>query len=87
MSDENKSVQHIIVTPVKSVGVSIILTVLFGALGMLYSTVLGAVIMIVLSIIVGFLTFGFGLIFIWPIAIIWGAVATSLHNKKLLAQV
>ena len=42
--------QRVIVTPVKSMGISILLTVLFGPLGMLYSTVWGAVIMILLSL-------------------------------------
>lgn len=86
MSDENKQVQHIVVTTTKSVGVSIILTVLFGALGMFYSTIWGAVIMIFLSIIVIVATAGLGLIITWPISIIWGAMAVSSYNKKLLAQ-
>lgn len=87
MSDENKSVQHIIVTPTKSIGISIILTVLFGSLGMFYSTIWGAVIMTVLSIIVRLGTAGLGLVVMWPISIIWGAVAASSYNKKLLAEI
>jgi len=66
-------------------GISIILTVLFGPLGMLYSTIMGAIIMAVLSVIIAVFTAGLGLIITWPICIIWGAVATSSHNKKLLA--
>lgn len=76
--------QRVVVTPTKSMGVSIILTVLFGPLGMLYSTIWGGIIMGVLSLVVGLLTFGLGLIITWPICIIWAAVATSLYNQKLL---
>ena len=76
--------QPVIVAPIKSVGISILLTVLFGPLGMLYSTIQGGIIMVILSLIVGFLTFGFGLIVIWPISIIWGAVSVNSYNKKLL---
>jgi hypothetical protein len=86
MTEEHRNVQHVIVTPTKSVGIAILLTFLFGSIGMFYSTVWGAVIMIVLSIIVGILTAGLGLVLKWPISIIWGALAASSYNKKLLAS-
>ena len=54
---------------------------------MFYSTIWGAIIMTVLSTIVAVLTLGMGLLVMWPISIIWGAVAASSYNKKLLAQV
>jgi hypothetical protein len=79
--------QRIVVTPTKSMGIAILLTFLFGPLGMLYSTIPGALIMIVLSLIVALLTVGLGLFLIWPICIVWGAIATSSYNKKLLAGV
>ncbi len=87
MSDENKPVQQIIVTSTKSVAISLILTFFFGALGMLYSTIWGALIMIVISIIVATVTLGMGLFLIWPICMIWGALAAASYNKKLLAKV
>jgi len=86
MNNENNTAQPIVVTPTKSVGIAIILTVLFGSLGMFYSTIWGAIIMTILSIIVGVMTLGLGLIVMWPASVIWGAVAASLYNKKLLAQ-
>ena len=67
----------------KSVGASLLLTILFGPLGMFYSTVIGAVIMLVLYIVIGILTLGLGLIVLHPIAMIWGAIAVSTQNKKL----
>lgn len=77
--------QVVVIAPTKSVGISILLTFLFGPLGMFYSTVVGAIIMMILSLIIGIFTLGIGLVFTWPICIIWSAIAASSHNKKLLA--
>lgn len=52
---------------------------------MFYSTVLGAIVMIIVNLIVGLLTFGFGLILTIPIGVIWAAIAANSHNKKLMA--
>ncbi|MGA8833712.1 MAG: hypothetical protein WB554_19095 [Desulfomonilaceae bacterium] len=84
MTDHGELPRQIIVTPTKSVGISIILTVVFGPLGMFYSTITGAIIMLIISGIVGFVTFGYGLIITHPICVIWGALATHSYNKKLL---
>lgn len=77
--------QTIITVPVKSIGVSLLLTFFFGPLGMLYSTIWGGIIMIVISFFVGLISLGFGLVLTWPICMIWGAVAANSYNKKLLA--
>lgn len=78
--------QPVVVTATKSAGVAIILTVLFGPLGMLYSTIGGGIIMMVVSLLVAIPTAGFGLIITWPICIIWAAVAASSYNKKLVRR-
>lgn len=67
----------------KSVGASLVLTFFFGPLGMFYSTIIGAIIMLILYIVIGIITVGLGIIILHPIAMIWGAVAVSSHNKKL----
>jgi hypothetical protein len=77
--------QPVVVTPTKSAGISIILTILFGPLGMFYSTVIGGLIMMVVSVILGLITLGFGLLVTWPICVIWGAAAVGSYNKKLMA--
>lgn len=69
----------------KSTMVAVILAFLFGPLGMMYSTVSGGVIMLIISLIVGIFTLGFGLLFTWPICIIWAALAADKQNKKVLA--
>lgn len=80
-------IHHIVVTPTKSVGVSLLLTFFFGPVGMLYSTVWGALLMIVVTIPLAIITFGFGLVLIWPISMVWGAVAVALWNRKVIAMV
>lgn len=87
MAEDNKPAQRIIVASTKSVGISLILTFFFGALGMLYSTIWGAVIMIIVTIIVGTITFGMGLFLLWPICMIWGAFAAASYNKKLFNEI
>ncbi len=73
----------IIVKSGKSVGVAILLSFLLGPLGMLYSTISGGIIMMVVCGIVALITLGFGLFFMWPVCIIWAAIAASNHNKRL----
>jgi hypothetical protein len=52
---------------------------------MFYSTIAGAIIMIIVEGIVGFLTLGFGLLITHPICMIWGAIAAKNYNTKLLS--
>ena len=70
----------------KSVGIAIILTVLLGPLGMFYSTVVGGIIMTIVSFLVAIFTFGIGLLITWPICIIWAAVAVKKHGIKTIQQ-
>lgn len=70
----------------KSVGVSILLTFFFGPLGMLYSTISGGVIMLVISIVAFIFTFGFSTFITHPICIIWGAVAADNENKRSMVS-
>jgi hypothetical protein len=66
--------------PQKSVGLAILLTILFGPLGMLYSTVPGALVMLVVSVLLAFATAGISLFLTWPICVIWGAIAAQSYN-------
>jgi hypothetical protein len=81
---------RVVVTATKSVGISIILTLLFGPVGMFYSTVLGGVIMLGVNafvLVLAICTAGIGgLLFLitWPICVFWGAMAANSYNKKLL---
>jgi hypothetical protein len=66
----------------KSVGAALVLTFFFGPLGLFYINVRGAVIAIIVSLIVGLLTLGFGLLFVWPITMVWAAVTASTKHQK-----
>ena len=59
----------------KSMGLAFLLTLLFGPLGMLYTTVAGALIMLVISGVLAFFTAGLSLIVTHPICILWGCLA------------
>lgn len=73
--------------PTKSMSTALILTFLFGPLGMLYFTVLGALFMLGVTIITFLLTDGAGLLIIWPIMLIWTAIAINIHNKKVFNRI
>ena len=53
---------------------------------MLYTTIVGAIVMTLLSIVVGALTLGWGLWFTYPISILWGTLAAGSYNRKILIQ-
>ena len=71
----------------KSMGVALLLEFFFGPVGLLYASALGGVVMFVLSVIVGVLTLGFGALLMWPICMIWVAIAVNSHNKQLTSQI
>lgn len=86
----------VMLAPEKSVGIAFLLTFLFGPLGMLYSTVVGALVMLgieaIVTVVGWFLvaaTFGLGLVIlvpgyflIWVACILWGCLAASGHNER-----
>lgn len=79
---------HITATiPTKSLGTALLLTFTFGPIGMFYSTISGAIIMLISSVIIGISTLGIGLLVIWPIQLIWTAIAVNLYNKKVLEKI
>lgn len=82
-----ESEKNIVVTvPTKSVGVSVVLTLLFGSLGLLYSTTIGGIFMIFVELAAGAFTFGIGLIFTRPICIILGIIAVNRYNRRMIKQ-
>lgn len=65
----------------KSMLLAVLLTVVFGPIGMLYSTVMGALVMMAITGLLGVLT-GVGFFFTWPICIIWTVVAVRSFNRS-----
>lgn len=84
MSDPNQIPNVIIVQSPKSVGIGLLLTFLFGPFGMLYGTIWGGCIMLVINVVVAILTFGFGLLLTWPIQLIWVVISIISYNNKLM---
>ena len=70
----------------KSVLLSLVLTFFLGPFGMLYSTVPGALIMLVVYVVLGIPTLGWAIAALHPIAMIWGAVAADRANHYMRAQ-
>ncbi len=86
MENSDKNVQIIVTRPTKSVGIGLLLTFLFGPIGMLYATVWGGLLMMVVNLVVGIATFGIGLVITWPIQLIWVVLSIRSYNKKLMKQ-
>lgn len=84
MAETNEKVNVVITKSPKSMGIALILAFLFGPLGMLYSTISGAIIMFIIDVILSFFTLGIGLFFTWPIHLIWAAIAVKSYNNKLV---
>lgn len=72
----------IIVGKSKSVGMAFLLAFVFGPLGLLYASVSGGIILMILGVIIGFFTLGLGLVFVWIASIIWAVVAANNANGK-----
>ena len=77
--------QVVIVQSTKSAGVAALLGFFFGPIGLLYAGPRPALLMFCVNIVVGAFTFGFGLIFTWPLCGLVGWSAANAANKKLLA--
>lgn len=84
MDNSEKDVKVIITYSPKSVGIALLLTFIFGPIGMLYSTVWGGIIMLLINLPIAIFTLGFGLIFTWPIQLVWAVLAVRSYNNKLL---
>jgi hypothetical protein len=65
----------------KSVVIALLLTFFFGPFGMLYSTVTGAIVMLILYVALGIPTLGWALAGLHPIALIWAAWAAHKSNN------
>lgn len=86
MSTESTRPNTTILLKQKSTGIALLLSFLFGPLGMLYATVMGGIIMFVISIPVMLFTGGLGLMLTIPLGMVWSAAAVSSHNKSQLAR-
>lgn len=69
--------------PHKNVGLAVLLSLLLGPVGMFYSTVGGALVMMFFGGLFVAVTLGAGIIFVIPICMIWAGSSASSHNYRL----
>lgn len=81
-SPVNHSTTIIMTNQEKSVIAAFLLAFFFGPLGLLYATIGGGIVMIIVAFIVGIVTFGFGALITWPIAVIWAVIAAMRSKAK-----
>ncbi len=76
----------------KSIVVTLLLTIIFGPIGLLYATIIGGIIMTAPFLIFFFylndtmLAIGSTIVYLpfaWVISIIWGMIAVSIYNKRV----
>ncbi len=77
--------QMIIAQSPKSMGLALILTFLFGPLGLLYASVKAGLIMICVAIVVVPLTLGFGYFITVPVSMAWAYTEVEKYNKALMS--
>jgi len=63
-------------------GLAIFLALIFGPLGLFYSSIIGGIVMLIISIPVVLVSLGLGLVITLPICAIWAGMAASIKNKK-----
>lgn len=68
--------------PDKSVGAALLLTFLFGPLGLFYASVVGGLVMLVVTFFLALVTLGLGLPIAWCGCMIWGAVSASGKHSR-----
>ena len=74
----------------KSMGIALLLTALFGPIGMFYATIIGAIVMSVIYIVIAVATMGLGFIILFllnPVCMIWAAISVKMSNKALMKEV
>ncbi len=66
--------------PPPSVRTAVLLAVLFGPLGLFYASPVGGAMMTFITFVAGFSTMGVGLIFAWPVCILWAYTAAAARR-------
>ncbi len=77
----NPELKHFL--PFKSVAIALLFSILFGPLGVLYSTVSGGIVMIVIGFIVICDKFMVPLVLVWLLSCIVSVIAVNRYNKRI----
>lgn len=88
MENSNETQKIVIVSSgEKNMVASILLSLIFGPLGLLYASVTGGIVMLLISIVVAIFTLGLGLLITFPICIIWAVIATNTYNENVRQKI
>jgi len=68
----------------KSIAAALLFAVVLGPIGLLYSSFLGGVVMIILGFIVVCAKYPVPIILVWLISCIWSVGAANRYNRKLV---
>jgi len=69
-----------------NVAVAVIAALLLGPFGMFYSTRVGAIVMIVLTVLIALPTLGFGVVITLPLCMVWAGIAALSNERRSLAS-
>jgi hypothetical protein len=75
-----------ITVPSKSLPLAIVLTLIFGPLGLFYVTIPGAIIMLFVTFAFGIVFLGSGFLYSWPLCMIWAYLAVDSHNSRKIEE-
>ena len=67
-------------TETRNEPLALLLVVLFGPVGLLYTSVKGGVVLIGVALIGALLTMGFAPLAVWPVCILWVLIAGATHR-------
>lgn len=67
----------------KNMGMALLFTLIFGPLGLMYSSIFIGIVMLFVTIVVAYLTAGIGILILWPILLILTYFLISRHNNKV----
>lgn len=74
---------YILVKSHKSAFYSFLLVLLLGPIGLLYSSIKGGIIMLLISLGIIYFTISIALIVTWPVCLIWAAKASGKSMEHL----
>ncbi len=72
--------------PLKNIAGALLFCVFLGPIGLLYSTVFGGALMIVLGFIAVCAKFIVPIVMVWLMSCVWGVAAANRYNKKIIRR-
>ena len=83
---QNQRVARAIINK-KSMGLAFLLTFFLGPFGVLYVSILGGILFILVAGVVSLVTFGWAVPIFWFVSIIWAMLAVRSHNERLIEDI